>query len=112
MITPFAWACALWRDACAARSYSNRSVAIIWQPIGCVKRARAGQPGQEIPVEQMSGGVASADAAGPGYRRRRRQRALAAWTAAAGFGLMAWGLGTEAPTRAEAQQNIEQQKDR
>jgi hypothetical protein len=41
----------------------------------------------------------------------RRQRALAAWTAAVGFGLMAWGLGTEAPTRAEAQQNIEQQKD-
>ena len=41
----------------------------------------------------------------------RRQRALAAWTGAAGFGLVAWGLGTEAPTRAEAQQNIEQQKD-
>jgi hypothetical protein len=41
----------------------------------------------------------------------RRQRALAAWTSAAGFGLVAWGLGTEAPTRAEAQKNIEQQKD-
>ena len=41
----------------------------------------------------------------------RRQRALAAWASAAGFGLMAWGLGTEAPTRAEADQNIEQQKD-
>jgi hypothetical protein len=41
----------------------------------------------------------------------RRQRALAAWTGAAGFGLVAWGLGTEAPTRAEAQQYIEQQKD-
>jgi hypothetical protein len=24
---------------------------------------------------------------------------------------VAWGFGTEAPTRAEAQQNIEQQKD-
>ena len=41
----------------------------------------------------------------------RRQRALAAWASAAGFGLVAWGLGTEAPTRAEAQENIEQQKD-
>ncbi len=41
----------------------------------------------------------------------RRQRALAAWASAAGFGLMAWGLGTEAPTRAETHKNIEQQKD-
>ena len=41
----------------------------------------------------------------------RRQRALAAWASAAGFALMAWGLGTEAPTRAEANQNIERQKD-
>jgi hypothetical protein len=41
----------------------------------------------------------------------RRQRALAAWVSAAGFGLVAWGLGTEAPTRAEAQENIERQKD-
>jgi hypothetical protein len=42
----------------------------------------------------------------------RRRRALAAWAGAAGFGLVAWGLGTEAPTRAEAEENIEQQKDR
>ena len=41
----------------------------------------------------------------------RRQRALAAWASAAGSGLVAWGLGTEAPTRAEAKKNIEQQKD-
>jgi hypothetical protein len=41
----------------------------------------------------------------------RRQRALAAWASAAGFGLVAWGLGTEAPTLAEAKKNIEQQKD-
>ena len=41
----------------------------------------------------------------------RRQRALAAWASAAGFALVAWGLGTEAPTRAEAKKNIEQQKD-
>jgi hypothetical protein len=42
----------------------------------------------------------------------RRQRALAAWACAAGYALVAWGLGTEAPTRAEARENIEQQKDR
>jgi hypothetical protein len=41
----------------------------------------------------------------------RRQRALAAWASAAGFALMAWGLGTEAPTQAEARENIERQKD-
>src|ERR1700730_14795833 len=41
----------------------------------------------------------------------RRQRALAAWASAAGFGLAAWGLGTEAPTRAEVEKNIERQKD-
>jgi hypothetical protein len=38
----------------------------------------------------------------------RRQRALAAWAGAAGYGLVAWGLGTEAPTPAEAQQNMRQ----
>src|SRR5580700_5192825 len=41
----------------------------------------------------------------------RRQRALAAWASAAGSGLAAWGLGTEAPARAEWQRYIEQQKD-
>jgi hypothetical protein len=41
----------------------------------------------------------------------RRQRALAAWASAAGFALMAWSLGTEAPTRDEARKTIEQQKD-
>ena len=38
----------------------------------------------------------------------RRRRAVAAWTSAAGYGLVAWGLGTEAPTPAEARQNMEQ----
>jgi hypothetical protein len=41
----------------------------------------------------------------------RRRRALAAWAAAAGFGLVVWGLGAEAPTQAEADKNMEQQKD-
>ena len=48
-------------------------------------------------------------AAGAGHwAAGRRQRALAAWTSAAGYGLVAWGLGTEAPTPAEARQNMEQ----
>jgi hypothetical protein len=41
----------------------------------------------------------------------RRQRALAAWASAAGFGLVAWGLGTEAPTRAEVEHILRQQRD-
>ena len=41
----------------------------------------------------------------------RRQRALAEWAGAAGFGLVAWGLGTEAPTRAEVEENIRLQRD-
>jgi hypothetical protein len=41
----------------------------------------------------------------------RRQRALAAWACAAGSGLVAWGLGTEAPTRAEAEKASRQKRD-
>ena len=41
----------------------------------------------------------------------RRQRALAAWAGAAGSGLIAWGLGTEAPTRAEVDKKIQQNRD-
>jgi len=42
----------------------------------------------------------------------RRRRALAAWASAAGYGLVAWGLGTEAPTPAEARQNMQQNIER
>jgi hypothetical protein len=42
----------------------------------------------------------------------RRRRALAAWTNAAGYGLVAWGLGTEAPTPAEVRQNAQQDFER
>src|SRR5580693_5104608 len=38
----------------------------------------------------------------------RRRRALAAWTSAAGYGLVAWRLGTEAPTPAEVRENWQQ----
>jgi hypothetical protein len=38
----------------------------------------------------------------------RRRRALAAWTSAAGYALVAWGLGTEAPTPAEVREDMQQ----
>jgi hypothetical protein len=41
----------------------------------------------------------------------RRHRALAARACAAGSGLVAWGLGTEAPTRAEMVKNTQQHRD-
>jgi hypothetical protein len=56
--------------------------------------------------------VVTQAAAGAGHwAAGRRQRALAEWAGAAGLGLVAWGLGTEAPTRAEAEENIQQQID-
>jgi hypothetical protein len=45
------------------------------------------------------------------WARGRRQLALAAWACAAGSGLVAWGLGTEAPTRAEAEQTSRHKRD-
>ena len=42
----------------------------------------------------------------------RRRRALAAWASAAGYGLVAWGLGTEAPAPAEVESIRRQQRDR
>ncbi len=41
----------------------------------------------------------------------RRQQALAAWASAAGSALVAWGLGTEAPTRAERGKTARQHRD-
>ena len=68
----------------------------------------SGLPGWVSPVAP----VVTQAAVGAGHwAAGRRQRALAAWASAAGFGLVAWGLGTEAPTRAEWQKDIEQQKD-
>ena len=51
--------------------------------------------------------VVTQAAAGAGHwAAGRRQRALAEWAGAAGLGLVAWGLGTEAPTGAEVLENI------
>jgi len=56
--------------------------------------------------------VVTQAAAGAGHwAAGRRQRALAEWAGAAGFGLIAWGLGTEAPTAAEVQENFRRQLD-
>jgi hypothetical protein len=52
--------------------------------------------------------VVTQAAAGAGHWAAGRwQRALAEWASAAGFGLVAWGLGTEAPTAAEVQENFQ-----
>jgi hypothetical protein len=55
--------------------------------------------------------VVTQAAAGAGHwAAGRRQRALAEWAGAAGFGLVAWGLATEAPTRAEVEENFRRQQ--
>jgi hypothetical protein len=47
-------------------------------------------------------------AAGAGHwSAGRRQRALAEWAGAAGFGLVAWGLCTEAATPAEVEESFQ-----
>ena len=56
--------------------------------------------------------VVNQAAAGAGHRAAGRpQRALAEWAGAAGFGLVAWGLDTEAPTAAEVQEDLRRQLD-
>jgi hypothetical protein len=68
----------------------------------------SGIPGWVSPVAP----VVTQAAVGAGHwAAGRRQRALAAWAGAAGSGLIAWGLGTEAPTRAEVDKNIQQNRD-
>jgi len=59
------------------------------------------------------GPVVTQAAVGAGHwAAGRRRRALAAWAGAAGYGLVAWGLGTEAPSRAEVESIQRQQRDR
>jgi hypothetical protein len=71
-----------------------------------------GRPSRTLGWVSLVAPVVTQAAAGAGHwAAGRRQRALAEWAGAAGFGLVAWGLGTEAPTRAEVQANIQQQMD-
>ena len=68
-----------------------------------------------MPLEQTSGGHSRGCGRTPGASGAgaagRRQRALAAWASAAGSALAAWGLGTEAPTRAEMVKNTRPHRD-
>ena len=59
-------------------------------------------------VPRVAPVVTQAVVGGGHWAAGRRRRALAAWMSAAGYGLVAWGLGTEAPTPAEARQNMQQ----
>jgi hypothetical protein len=61
-------------------------------------------------VSSVAPAVTQAAVGAGHWATRRRQRALAAWASAAGFGLVAWGPGTESPTRADSDNNMEQQK--
>ncbi len=73
------------------------------------RRQYAGPRGQRPPP--APGGPVAVVGAGHSAAEGARRRALAAWAGAAGFGLVAWGLGAEAPTRAEADKNMEEQKE-
>jgi hypothetical protein len=71
-----------------------------------------GRPSRTLGWVSLVAPVVTQAAAGAGHwAAGRRQRALAEWAGAAGFGLVAWGLGTEAPTRSEVEENIHQQMD-
>jgi hypothetical protein len=54
-------------------------------------------------VSCVAPGVTQAVAGAGHWAAGRRQRALAAWASAAGIALVAWGRGTEAPSRAEVE---------
>src|ERR1700761_888288 len=61
-------------------------------------------------VSPVAPAVTQAAVGGGHWAAGRRRRALAAWASAAGFALTAWGLGTEEPTRTEADKKLAQQK--
>ena len=63
-------------------------------------------------VSRVAPAVTQAAVGAGHWAAGRRQRALAAWASAAGFGLVAWGLGTETPPRAEVESIWRQQRDR
>jgi len=66
-----------------------------------------GRPSRTLGWVSAVAPVVTQAAAGAGHwAAGRRRRALAEWAGAAGFGLVAWGLGTEAPTPAEVQENF------
>ncbi len=62
-------------------------------------------------VSAVAPALTQAAVGGGHWASGHRQRALAAWASAAGSGLAVWGLGTEAPTRAEMIKNTQQHRD-
>jgi hypothetical protein len=66
------------------------------------------RPSRTLQWVNLAAPVVIQAAAGAGHwAAGRRQRALAEWAGAAGFGLIAWGLGTEAPAAAEVQEDFQ-----
>ena len=73
----------------------------------CMSHLDGARPSRTLGWVSPIAPVVTQAAAGAGHwAAGRRQRALAEWAGAAGFGLVAWGLGTEAPTGAEALENL------
>jgi hypothetical protein len=62
-------------------------------------------------VSRLAPVVTQVAVGGGHWASGRRRRALAAWTSAAGCGLLAWGLATEAPTQAEVDEKLRRRRD-
>jgi hypothetical protein len=76
--------------------------------LGCMSYLDGARPSTALAWVNLVSPVVIQAAAGAGHwAAGRRQRALAEWAGAAGFGLVAWGLGTEAPTAAEVGENFQ-----
>ena len=76
--------------------------------LGCMSYLDGARPSTALAWVNLVAPVVIQAAAGAGHwAAGRRQRALAEWAGAAGFGLVAWGLGTEAPTAAEVGENFQ-----
>ena len=92
-----------------ANDDSKASSPLLW---ALMRLLDGGRPSRTLGWVQAVAPVVTQAAAGAGHwAAGRRQRALAEWAGAAGFGLIAWGLGTEAPTAAEVQESFRRQLD-
>ena len=82
------------------------SKALLWRAF--VPLLDGGRPsGTRGWVNPVAPVVTQAIAGAGHWAAGRRARALAEWAGAAGFGLVAWGLGTEGATAAEVQENFQ-----
>ena len=84
---------------------------LTWRQLAATPLPDGARPSTALGWVSPVAPVVTQVAAGAGHwAAGRRRRALAEWVSAAGFGLVAWGLATEAPTRAEAEENLERLK--